>query len=426
MEESRTIAAGAEESDRYWDLLLMSVAAYILTSVGRVHQLFSALQVLRPAILVGTLALLLFALDRQDVRKLRLLSLSTTRFVLALFCWMALSVPGSLSEGTSFDLLFGNFVKTILMFVVAGAAVRGIRDVERLVLAYFASAAIYSAVVVMRFDVGSGADWRLGHLYYYDANDFATFAVSALPFGIYFLHASRTLAARLLVLLALAALTLAFVYSGSRGGFIALTTVTAFVVARYRAIPLRWRVSATAVVVLLILSTASGQYWSQMGTITSDADYNRTAETGRLQIWNRGIGYMLDHPVLGVGPGNFQRAEGTLSPFAERQQYGVGVQWSAPHNTFIQAGAELGIPGLLLFVAMIVSAFAVLIRIGGAQRGANAAGARDAALTQALLASLLGFVVGSFFLSLAYSEMLYTLLALVVGLHKVSAPKVSQ
>ena len=39
----------------------------------------------------------------------------------------------------------------------------------------------------------------------------------------------------------------------------------------------------------------------------------------------------------------------------------------------------------------------------------------------ALTASLLGFVVGSFFLSLAYSEMLYTLVALAVGLHKVSA-----
>ena len=44
----------------------------------------------------------------------------------------------------------------------------------------------------------------------------------------------------------------------------------------------------------------------------------------------------------------------------------------------------------------------------------------SAALTPALTASLLGFVVGSFFLSLAYSEMLYTLVALSVGLQKAS------
>jgi len=42
------------------------------------------------------------------------------------------------------------------------------------------------------------------------------------------------------------------------------------------------------------------------------------------------------------------------------------------------------------------------------------------AVTPALTASLLGFVVGAFFLSLAYSEMLYTLIALAAGLRKVT------
>jgi hypothetical protein len=38
-----------------------------------------------------------------------------------------------------------------------------------------------------------------------------------------------------------------------------------------------------------------------------------------------------------------------------------------------------------------------------------------------LTASLIGFVVGGVFLSLAYSEMLYTLIAFAVGLRKVTA-----
>jgi hypothetical protein len=37
-----------------------------------------------------------------------------------------------------------------------------------------------------------------------------------------------------------------------------------------------------------------------------------------------------------------------------------------------------------------------------------------------LTASLIGFAVGAFFLSLAYTEMLYTLIALAVGLQKVA------
>ena len=43
-----------------------------------------------------------------------------------------------------------------------------------------------------------------------------------------------------------------------------------------------------------------------------------------------------------------------------------------------------------------------------------------ARLAQSLMAALVGFVVGSFFLSLAYADMLYTLAALVVALTKVA------
>jgi len=281
------------------------------------------------------------------------------------------------------------------------------------------SAVLYTIVVMMRFDLGNGNDWRLGRLYYYDANDFATYVVTAMPFGVYFAHASKRLMGRMIAAGSLVVLTLGFVRSGSRGGFIALAAVSVFIVARYSAIQLRWRLSAAALVVLVLFGTASDQYWQQMGTILSDTDYNRTQESGRLQIWSRGLGYMLDNPLFGVGPGNFQAAEGTLSVFAERQQYGVGVRWSAPHDVFVQAGAEMGIPGLMLFVALLASAFNALRRSRDDQ--SIAPDMRAAQLTPAVMASLLGFVVGSIFLSLAYAEMLYTLIALAIGLCKITA-----
>jgi len=416
---SRPVANDVEAVDLRWDPLLVCVAGFTLTSVGRVHQLFGMLEPFRLAVLTGLLALGYYIADALDERRLRRVFVPTTKYVALLLAWMILSVPGSLSEGMAFDMVFGNFVKTALMYIIAAAAIRGIRDVERLAAIYLASAAIYAAVIITRFDIGDGSDWRLGHLYYYDANDFATLAVTAIPFGLYFLHVARSMALRALIAASLTILTLAFVWSGSRGGFLALTAVGIFVVARYREIPLRWRISATALVLVVLLGTASDQYWEQMGTITSESDYNRTGETGRLQIWERGIGYMLGHPVLGVGPSNFQTAEGTISPLAERQQFGIGVRWSAAHNTFIQAGAELGLPGLFFFSMMLVTAFR-------AQRDSfrNASRSMDTGrgpeLTRALTASLIGFLIGSLFLSLTYSEMLYALLAMVVGLNKVT------
>jgi O-antigen ligase len=398
------------------------VAGHILTAVGRIHQLFPALELLRPALLTGVLGLGLYVFDRHPQRRLQPVLGPPMKLLLALLFWMMLSVPAALVVGNSFEVVFNGFLKTVLMVLLVAGAVRHFRDVERLVFVYLLGAAVYALVVVLRFDLGSGADWRLGRLYYYDANDLATFLVTAMPLGLYFLHGGRRMRIRLFAVAASAMLAVTFVWTGSRGGFIALVAVGAFIVLRYSAIPLRRRVVATVLVALVVVCTASERYWTQMGTILSDADYNRTEETGRMQIWSRGIGYMLRHPLLGVGPGNFQTAEGTLSPFAERQQFGVGVRWNAAHNTFVQAGAEMGMVGLALFVGVIASAFVALRR----SRQGDAVGAGQesrARLAQVLTAALIGFVVGAFFLSLAYSEMLYVLVALAVALQKVAAPK---
>src|SRR5688572_8632915 len=83
----------AADADEGWDLLLVSVAAYILVGVGRVHQLFPVLQVVRPAILAGLLALLLYVIDRHAIRRSELLWVGPTKCLLALLAWMVLSVP---------------------------------------------------------------------------------------------------------------------------------------------------------------------------------------------------------------------------------------------------------------------------------------------------------------------------------------------
>jgi O-antigen ligase len=406
-------------SDRAWDPLLLCVAAYLLTAVGRVHELFPVLAVIRPALATGLLSIVLYGMDRRSARRWHWISRGPTPWLLGLAAWMVLSIPGALIPGQSFDHVIFGFSKTLVMALLLACAIRGPRDVERLAGIVFWAAALYSTVVIFRFDVGEGADWRLGKLYYYDANDFATFAVASMPIGVYLAQRARTWTGRALPILGLIMVSAAFVRSGSRGGFIALVVTSMFVVLTYRAVSMGKRLAAIAVVVLVVLAVASDRYWTQMSTIFSETDYNQTSESGRLQVWTRGVGYVLGHPLLGVGANNFTAAEGLLSPFAGRQQYGVGVRWSAPHNTFLQIAAELGLPGLLFFVAMFVTAFRALKRWPSRLVDERGRPPISPALKQALRASLIGFIVGSFFLSLAYAELLYTLIALAIGVSKV-------
>jgi hypothetical protein len=226
-----------EALDARWDLLMVCLAGHILTGVGRVHQLFTVVGAVRPAMITGLIAIVVYLYDPLEERRFHHVVGPTTKLLLALTCWMVLCIPGALVAGNSFDLVFGSFVKTALMCALTAAAVRGFRDVERLALAYLAAATVYAGVVITRFDLGSGSDWRWGHLYYYDANDLATFLVTAMPLGFYFVHAGRGIRTRLFAAVALTVMTVAFVRTGSRGGFIALIAVALFIVARYSAIP---------------------------------------------------------------------------------------------------------------------------------------------------------------------------------------------
>jgi O-antigen ligase len=405
-----------------WDLLLVCVAVYLAMAVGRVHQLFPMLEPLKPTRVAAALAVCLYVLQQSGPRRVELLRSAAMTCLLGLLLWAALSVPGALNQGGAFHFLTDSFVKTVLMSVVLAGSVRSVRDLERLIFVYFAVTVVYAAVVVSRFHLGGGDyDWRLNRLYDYDANDFATLVATAMPLGLYFVVGPCRVLLRVLAVVGLAVLGLGQVYSGSRGGFLACLAVAAFVLLRFTTVPARSRLAGLIVILAVVFATASDRYWTQMQRITNpDQDYNTTSESGRIKIWERGLGYMTEHPVFGVGVNNFPVAEGTISPLSRLQERGRGVRWNAAHNSFIQAGAELGMPGLLLFVGLIVSAFASLRRVARHSLRTGPSTIAGSRLAQSLMAALVGFVVGAFFLSEAYSDMLYSLVALAVALEKIA------
>lgn len=410
---NRAVKSGATG----WDLLLVTVAVYVATAVGRVHQLFPMLLPLKPAMVSALLAILLLVLQQSGQRRLGLLRSATTSCLLGLLVWGALSVPGALNQGIAFQT-WTDLVRSVGMGLVVAASIRAVRDIERVTLVYFGVTVVYTAVVLSRFQLGADS-WRLAGLYYYDANDFATLITTAMPLGLYFVIARQRPLLRVLATLGLAILAVGLIKSGSRGGFLALLAVTAFVLLAFTSVPARTRAVALVIILVVAGTTASDKYWAQMQTIIHpDQDYNSTSDAGRLKIWKRGLGYMADYPVLGVGIGNFPTAEGTISPLAKRQERGLGVRWGAAHNSFVQVGAELGVPGVLLFVGVIVTVFRSLRRV--ARRRAQAGRAPDevARLAQGLMAALVGFVVGAFFLSLGYADMLCVLVGLAVAFVK--------
>ena len=212
-----------------------------------------------------------------------------------------------------------------------------------------------------------------------------------------------------------------FVQIGSRGAFVGIVVVTGYMLWGMKAIPVRTRLLAAATIIAAVTTLGSTAFWDNMGTLlnpTEDYNWIGGSSAGRMEVWKRGMGYMMQNPLTGVGVGAFYTAEGLSDISRQRQALGIGFKWSAPHNSFVQVGAELGIPGLILFVLMLYYAFTTARSLG-----LNAVARRflpkdTYALGDALAASIVGYAATAFFLSQAYSAYLYVLLALVIGLNE--------
>ncbi|MDD5369022.1 MAG: O-antigen ligase family protein, partial [Anaerolineaceae bacterium] len=78
----------------------------------------------------------------------------------------------------------------------------------------------------------------------------------------------------------------------------------------------------------------------------------------RVEIWSRAIPAIQDFPFTGMGMDTFHRVVQVLYPLLST---GSDVDISHAHNEFLQAALDLGIPGLIAFVSLYLTAFAMLV-----------------------------------------------------------------
>lgn len=403
------------------DPLRLVLVALVFLTIGRAHQHYGFLGAVRPAqLLFGAGAAYAF-LKPSSVRLDNLWSSWPPKVVVALGVLACLSVPFGISMGSSGRFLLESFSKVLLTFFLLVVAIRGPRDLYLFVWAYVLGCGFLVYISIFTFTMQyTGAMQRLGGLYFYDANDLGVVLTAGIPLCIVLLQNSGKLgkATSGLILLGIGA---SLARSGSRGGFLGLLAVGVALFFLLRNVSVLKRVGAVAVLAAGLFAMAPQGYWTQMESMTEPTeDYNWTSPYGRKAVAERGLGYMLDHPVFGVGAGNFQRAEGLLAEVSrQRAQMGVGYRWTAAHNSFVQAGAELGIPGLLLFCSLVFGSMLGMARLrkrmprSWRRRGGEHRFLYD--LATYIPVSMVGFAVAGFFVSFAYHDVLYVLVLFVTG-----------
>ncbi|MCU0649408.1 MAG: O-antigen ligase family protein [Gemmatimonadaceae bacterium] len=372
--------------------------------VFRLHETWPPLARLRPvlvaggagtiAVLVGTSIPALVAVVRSRIFAL----------TLAFLGWGALTIPTSIWRGHSIEAL-----QNLVFCTVVVGGILLVRPDEhhfaRLRKGFLAFATLLAFAL---FIVGRGVGERYSVSYSLDPNDLAAVMAMSAPFAL--VTALRQGAgARVAAFAVFGLLCAAVVRTGSRGGTLALLVGLATLLLYLR---MRTRVGLVMLAIPVLVAAWFGapqSYRDKMSALArGEQDYNATEYGGRQNIWKRGLIYVRQDPLLGVGLGNFDTREGRYL----EEQGRVG-RWTAPHNAYLQAAVDNGVPGFLIFVSMLAAGFAAAHRIARRSDGAE----------PEYVGALAGFAVAAFFLSHAYAYHLYGLLGLIAARDRILAAR---
>src|SRR5262249_21533226 len=122
----------------------------------------------------------------------------------------------------------------------------------------------------------------------------------------------------------------------------------------------------------------------------------------RTECWYVGMRLFLSRPLFGVGSGLF-----------------TDHHFLTAHNSYVLSSAELGMPGMLLWSAILYLSTKIPLAALGVGRAGKAGPAPVAqAWSLAMLSAMAGMLVGIFFLSWTYKEFLWIYIGLTGVLYQ--------
>ena len=326
-----------------------------------------------------------------------------------LFCLAGLlSIPLAINRQEAWEEFSGTFIRCIVIFIVLINVVRTEARLKGLLFLALVSSVWLSVEAINDYRLGlmTVSGYRAGGRgsgIFGNTNDMALHVVTILPITIALLFGSRGVVRKLLCGACAAVMVAAIVLSYSRGAFIALIIVLIFIAMKMGP---RHRLGIVLAVLGLagaIILFAPDNYGVRLLSIFFPSlDPGGSADFRRGELF-RSLYVALRHPLLGIGMGNYQ---------PEMSYRGL-----VTHNSYTQVAAEMGMAALVCYTMFIVTPLRKLGKIARetfeARRNSN-----FYYLAVGLQASLIAYMVASFFLSVAFLWYVFYLVGYAVCLRR--------
>jgi O-antigen ligase len=325
--------------------------------------------------------------------------------IVAMLGWSALSFAWAESPSTALGGA-GRYALDMLLLPIGFTAVRNRRHVVWVLGAYVAGAVLSAVYGFVVSSAPAGYTGRLtGSIG--DPNAEATVFAASIPLLIALTAAAgQSARMKLLGWAGVIILFVGLVNTVSREGLLALGAVMVGAVIFGG----RWRGRAAMLLAVGVAATAG--YFFVLAPLAARQRVTTADTSGRSSIWTVAWRIVKAHPVLGVGNDNFILVEGRYvdQPGAIQATYIIGNP-RVVHNAYLEALADLGIPGLLTLLAVLggsmgagVRAARIFERLGDTQMEL---------ISRAVVLALLAVLTAALFVSSEYGKYLWLLL--VVG-----------
>jgi O-antigen ligase len=248
-----------------------------------------------------------------------------------------------------------------------------------------------------------------------DANFFAQILIVVIPLALNRMMNEKKRWMKMAALFALAVCLVAIVFTFSRGAFLALAVTGMFLIISLK--PKKRYLALAFVLVVVSIPFLPDAYKQRINTMVDlIPGVGRGVQTdvafrGRASEAKVALMMFADHPILGVGIGNYP---------IHYQEYSRLVNMDprltnrSAHNLYLQIAAETGIIGLFVFFFILYRLF---VGLREARKQFHAAENEDAAnLTGAYTIAMLGYFVAAIFLHSAYPKFLWLLVGIALAL----------
>lgn len=325
-----------------------------------------------------------------------------------LFCLTGLvSIPLAINRLVAWQEFTGTFIRCIVIFIVIVNVVRTRTRLKGLLFVALISGLwlSFEAINDYRLGLATVEGYRAGGRgggIFGNSNDMALFLVTIVPIAIALLLRSRSVARKFLCGGCAVVMASAIVLTYSRGAFVGLLVALSFFAWKAGQ---RRRLQILIIGFLIVaafLAMVPGYALRLVSILIPSLDPLGSSEARSGELL-RSLYLAIRHPMFGIGMGNY----------APEMSY----RGLVTHNSYTQVAAEMGMAALVCYTMFIVTPIKKLGQVARetfeVRNNSN-----YYYLAVGLQASLVGYMVCSFFASVAYLWYVYYLVAYAVCLRR--------